>query len=93
MEVSRINQLLGDEFAQNDENFRLYAINRDDLLGRLIDPKQHYVIINAPRGSGKSGLLLKLEEALRIASPTRNVVVTKYLLDLGSGPIDVSAAI
>ncbi len=82
MDTARITQLLGNELAQNDENFSLYAIKRDDLMARLVDRTQRYIIINAPRGSGKSGLLLKLDENLKLASKTQNIVITKYLIDI-----------
>ncbi|MDI1328279.1 MAG: hypothetical protein PSV23_15910 [Brevundimonas sp.] len=81
MEEAKIRKLLGKELAQDDDNFLKYALKRRDLLDRLIAPDNRLAIINAPRGCGKSGLLLSHEAELRTASPTRNVVIKRYAKD------------
>ncbi len=82
MDELRIRQLLGSELAQDDPHFEVYAIDREDLLATLGDPERRFVIINAPRGCGKSGLLLKHRKNLELASPTSNVVIRKFLKNL-----------
>ncbi len=82
MKDFQIRQMLGGEYAQLDRNFHRYAIVRDDLLRSLSDKDRSCIIINAPRGSGKSGLLITHSDAVRLSSPTRNIVVTRYWMDV-----------
>ena len=72
-----IKKLLGSDLAQNDKNFLSYAIERKEILDELADPDNYLVILNAPRGSGKSGLILSTESFLQEYSK-RNVIIKKY---------------
>ena len=71
-----IKKLLGSDLAQNDKNFLSYAIERKEILDELADPDNYLVILNAPRGSGKSGLILSTESFLKEYSK-RNVIIKK----------------
>lgn len=82
MDEERIRQLLGSEFAQDDPHFDNYSVRRDDLLRTLANTERKLVVINAPRGSGKSGLLIKHAKALMVADTTLNIVIRKYMQDL-----------
>ena len=77
MQKRELKKLLGSDLAQNDKNFLKYAIERREILDELADPDNYLVILNAPRGSGKSGLILSIENFLKEYS-SRNVVITKY---------------
>ena len=82
MKDYQIKQMLGGEYAQLDKNFEKYALIRDDLLKGLSDVDRSCIIINAPRGSGKSGLLITHSQAVKLSSPTRNIVITRYWMDV-----------
>jgi hypothetical protein len=82
MEISKIELLLGREFAQKDKNFLDYCVPREDILDRIRNPQRSFFLIVAPRGSGKSGLLLILEDELRRMGSARNRVIKKYYEDV-----------
>lgn len=82
MERKDILRLLGDEVAQNDKNFLRYAIERKDLLDEVSNPEEKLIIINAPRGSGKSGLLLSLGDRLKGSTNDNTIVLPIFFHDL-----------
>lgn len=82
MDVSQIELLLGREFAQKDRNFLEYCVPREDILERLRNVKRPFFLIVAPRGSGKSGLLLMLEDELRRMGSATSRVIKKYYEDI-----------
>lgn len=77
MEPKKIKKLLGSDLAQKDKHFLSYAVDRPDLLEELSDFDNDLFILNSPRGSGKSGLLLSLEKSLNGYSKNY-VVIKKY---------------
>ncbi len=64
MNRSQINRIFGSEMAQNDKRFLEYCIYRNDILDVIADDKEDFLILNAPRGSGKSGLFIQLNQKL-----------------------------
>lgn len=67
--------------AQDDKNFLSYCVKREDLLSQLRHRDNAFVIINAPRGSGKSGLLIAHEHELH-RKDKANRVVKKFYSDV-----------
>ena len=94
MDSERIDQLLGREFAQRDANFLDYSVGREDILARIRNCARPFYLIVAPRGSGKSGLLLLLEDELARLSRTSSVIIKRYSdevsLPPGRGPVEAS---
>lgn len=64
MKRKDINDLLGSDMAQRDPRFLEYCIYRHDYLDELNHAGDGLLILNAPRGSGKSGLFIQLKEQL-----------------------------
>lgn len=95
MDLARIEQLLGREFSQRDENFLAYSIPREDIMIRMRNRTRPYHLIIAPRGSGKSGLLLMLEDELRQLSGSSSVIIKKYYEDVSfpTGPLSVDVSL
>jgi hypothetical protein len=88
-----LRKLFGSEMAQEDPNFLEYALPRNDYLGPLSDEETKIIIINAARGSGKSGLLISLTEEL---AKKNNVVILKkdYRdINLPIGDVSVNGAV
>lgn len=94
MDRARIEQLLGREFAQRDHNFLEYSVPREDIMANIRDKNRQFFLIVAPRGSGKSGLLLMLQEELRTFSKNSSTIILKYYEDVQfperTLPIDAS---
>lgn len=94
MDRKRIEDLLGRELAQKDHNFLEYNIPREDILSSLRDRSRQFYLIVAPRGSGKSGLLLMLQDELKRLSGASSTVLLKYYEDVQfpetEMPIDTS---
>jgi|GEM_PF-5667307 len=88
MEQKDIRRLLGSEYAQEDKFFLEYSIERMELLGRLNDKDEPFIVINAPRGSGKSGLLITHERWLRTAA-RGNAPILKFQSDLSMPGADL----
>lgn len=70
-----IGRLLGKELAQDDPNFLKYCIPRPDIQSRLENANEPFLLINAARGSGKSGFLLSLQHNVENNS---NYVIKKF---------------
>lgn len=81
MQEENISKLLGTVLAQNDPNFLSYFVKRDEIMERLLNTSADFLIINAPRGSGKSGLLLAMEDELKRLGK-KNVVIRKEPVDI-----------
>lgn len=81
MDSQKIKRLLGTELAQDDPNFIKYAIQREELLEPLRDRNNQFLIINAARGSGKSGLLLSHEFDIKSANTASDIVIKKFYGD------------
>lgn len=60
-----LRKVFGSEMAQEDPNFLEYALTRKEYLEPLSDEDSKVIILNAARGSGKSGLLISLSENLK----------------------------
>lgn len=82
MTEENISRLLGTVLAQDDPNFLSYYVKREDILERLVNNKTDFVIINAPRGSGKSGLLLAMAQELKRFPGQKNTVIRKEPSDI-----------
>lgn len=80
MKTYHVDRLVGALLAQEDDNFHQYCVERADLLDDLQDVTRKILILNAPRGSGKSGLLMSLEEKLKRAPSHR--IFRKFPTDL-----------
>ena len=89
-----LRNIFGSEMAQNDPNFPSYSLDRGEIMDDLLHKDNNLLIINAARGSGKSGLLIQFESKLKKAS-VGNIVITKYFSDMvfPSGPVTVSDCI
>ncbi|MCV2350813.1 P-loop ATPase, Sll1717 family [Paucibacter sp. Y2R2-4] len=75
MDRKTINEILGSDMAQHDRRFLTYCIEREDILQSLRDENEQLLVLNAPRGSGKSGLLLQLNRDLNKCP--RHIVINK----------------
>jgi hypothetical protein len=76
-----LRKIFGSEMAQHDPFFTEYSLTRNDLIEDLMAEENDLLVINAARGSGKSGLLLEFEESLR-KSNKGYVVFKKYYADM-----------
>lgn len=81
MDDEQILRLLGPAQAQSDRRFLSYAVPRDKLLARLKNLERNFLIINAARGCGKSGLLITLQNHIEHRFPGRNIVIKKFDTD------------
>ena len=68
MNKKDIRRLLGSDLAQKDKCFLEYAVKKNELIKELGDPDNGLMIINSPRGSGKSGLVILHEVFLKKSS-------------------------
>lgn len=82
MKEEEILKLLGNVLAQEDENFLRYSVRREELVEQLASESREFLIINAPRGSGKSGLLLLLNERIKRFSKSTGIVIDKFYDDV-----------
>jgi hypothetical protein len=80
-----IKRLLGSELAQDDPNFLKYSVPRTGLLRRLASFENRLIIINAARGSGKSGLLISHKHEIGRSYP-RDVIIHKFYSDIALPP-------
>lgn len=83
-----LRKIFGSEMAQEDPNFLSYAMPRNDYLKPLIDEENRVIILNAARGSGKSGLLLSLSNELEAQS--NNVIIKRDYRDMVFPPGELS---
>lgn len=94
MDIGRVEELLGSEFSQRDDNFLSYSVPREDIMARMRNRARAYYVVIAPRGSGKSGLLLMLQEELKRTSAASSIVIKKYYEDVtfpdGAPSVDAS---
>lgn len=89
MELQLIKRLVGAELAQDDANFTKYAVKDENLLNLLRNPDHRFTIINATRGSGKSGLLICHERDVIEKFPRQHLVIKKFQSDVRI-PADVA---
>lgn len=82
MDDGEIITLLGSVLAQDDPSFLQYYVERSSILDTLLDQKRPFVIVNSPRGSGKSGLLIALAFHLSKVSTKQHVVIRKFYTDV-----------
>ncbi|WP_200177335.1 P-loop ATPase, Sll1717 family [Ectothiorhodospira shaposhnikovii] len=76
MDREEIKDLFGSDMAQRDPRFLDYCIFREKHLKTLGSRIENLVILNAPRGSGKSGLFIQLHK--RVANNSKeNLVIAK----------------
>lgn len=88
-----LREMFGSEMAQHDPHFNDYVVDRSDLLTDISSDKNDLLIINAARGSGKSGLLIIFEEILK--KNTDNIIIKRYYAEitLPDGKITVNGSI
>ncbi|CAD5247741.1 conserved hypothetical protein [Alteromonas sp. 154] len=88
-----LRKVFGNEMAQEDPNFLEYALIRNEYLTPLSDIDSKVIILNAARGSGKSGLLISLSENLNKQKDT--VVINQDYRDMTfpRGELSVNEAI
>jgi len=78
MEKSTVLELLGENLAQDDPNFLKYHLPRKGIIKRLSDKAEKIIVLNAARGSGKSGVLLQIEHLLK----NKSLLIKKYNGDI-----------
>ena len=93
MEREKIRELLGSDMAQRDPRFLDYCIERQDLLKTLVDPSERLVILNAPRGSGKSGLLLRLTRELQCDMTHVVIARSSERVDYPEGTLSINSCL
>ncbi len=80
-----IKRLLGSELAQDDPNYLKYSVPRITLLRQLRDFDNRLIIINAARGSGKSGLLINHKDEIGRFFQ-QDVIIHKFYSDIALPP-------
>lgn len=92
MDSDKIRHLLGTELAQDDPKYLEYSVPRTDLLAKLRNfENNRLLIVNATRGSGKSGLLINHKD--EISRYFRNdIVIHKFYSDVAFPPDDTSVS-
>lgn len=80
-----IRRLLGTVLAQDDPYYLKYSVPRRELLERLRNFDNRLIIINAARGSGKSGLLINHKEEIRTLYQ-QDIVIHKANTDISFPP-------
>lgn len=82
MNEQEIDELIGPVSAQEDEKYLQYAVPRKNLLRKLRSPNNRFIIINAPRGCGKSGLMISHSNDMTNVYKNKAVVLMKYFDDI-----------
>lgn len=88
-----LRKIFGSEMAQEDPNFLSYAMPRKDYLDPLSDEENRIIILNAARGSGKSGLLISLSNILEQKADTTIIKRDYRDMVFPSGNLPVNDAI
>ncbi|ACA85476.1 P-loop ATPase, Sll1717 family [Shewanella woodyi] len=88
-----LRKIFGSEMAQEDPDFLSYAMPRNDYLLPLSDEDNKAIILNAARGSGKSGLLISLSEHLKGTSNTKIISLDYRDMVFPVGKISVNESI
>lgn len=82
MDRHDLKRLLGPDMAQDDLYYTKYSVERPKLLKLLRSDDESFLIVNAPRGSGKSGLILDHRADIQKISAQSSRVITKYYSDI-----------
>lgn len=82
MERHDLKRLLGPDMAQDDRFYTKYSVERPKLLKLLRSDAEGFLIVNAPRGSGKSGLIIDHRADVKRLNAKSSRVITKYYSDI-----------